>query len=144
MAPPSISIVQFNDLSHRTAVVSLWTGVFGYQAPHNAPELVITKKLEVADGLFFVAKLGETVVGTAMAGYDGHRGWIYSLAVHPEHRKRKIGSMLLSHAEKALVARGCVKINLQIMEGNEAVEAFYIANGYATEKRISMGKRLGQ
>jgi hypothetical protein len=46
--------------------------------------------------------------------------------------------------EDRLSERGCMKINLQIIEGNEAVEAFYHSNGYQTEKRISMGKRLLQ
>jgi ribosomal protein S18 acetylase RimI-like enzyme len=77
-----------------------------------------------------------------MAGYDGHRGWIYSIAVSPNCRKQRIGSSLLAFAERKLSGLGCMKINLQIMEGNEVVENFYLANGYQTEKRISMGKRL--
>jgi ribosomal protein S18 acetylase RimI-like enzyme len=82
------------------------------------------------------------VVGTTMAGYDGHRGWIYSVAVAPSHRRQGIASRLVVHAERALIGKGCVKINLQIMEGNESVAAFYSELGYAVEKRISMGKRL--
>ena len=137
-------IVAFDNSTHRDQVLRLWELVFGYEAPHNAPALVIDKKLAVADGLFFVALTGSTVVGTTMAGYDGHRGWIYSMAVHPGHRKRGIGSQLLSCAEEQLVGRGCLKINLQIMHGNERVRAFYEANGYSVEERVSMGKRLSQ
>lgn len=135
-------IVAFDNSAHRDQVVRLWELVFGYGAPHNAPALVIDKKLAAADGLFFVALTGGAVVGTIIAGYDGHRGWIYSMAVHPNHRGRAIGSQLLSFAEKHLASRGCLKINLQIMEGNEQVRAFYEANGYSVEERISMGKRL--
>ena len=135
-------IVAFNNSAHRDEVIRLWELVFGYEAPHNAPALVIDKKLAVADGLFFVALSGGAVVGTVMAGYDGHRGWIYSMAVHPDHRHRAIGSRLLSVAEERLASRGCMKINLQIMEGNEQVRAFYEANGCSVEERISMGKRL--
>lgn len=82
------------------------------------------------------------MVGTVMAGYDGHRGWIYTVAVIPVYQKTGIGTALLKHAEKRLSELGCVKINLQILEDNKDVEAFYQANGYVTEKRISMGKRL--
>jgi len=135
-------IAAFNNSAHRDQVVRLWTLVFGYEAPHNAPALVIDKKLAVADDLFFVALADGAVVGTVMAGYDGHRGWIYSMAVHPDHRKRGIGSQLLSFAERRLASRGCMKINLQIMEGNEQVRAFYEANGYSVEERVSMGKKL--
>jgi len=132
----------FDNRVHRDQVVRLWELVFGYEAPHNAPALVIDKKLAVADGLFFVALGDGAVVGTVMAGYDGHRGWIYSLAVHPDHRGRTIGSQLLSFAERHLASRGCMKINLQIMEGNEQVRSFYAANGYSVEERVSMGKKL--
>lgn len=137
-------IIKFDNLKYRDQVIALWKKVFGYEADHNAPGLVIDKKLDFGDGLFFVAIDNQDVIGTVMAGYDGHRGWIYSIAVSSKYRKEGLGSKLLSFAEKMLLEKGCMKINLQIMEGNEAVEAFYLANGYQTEKRISMGKRLPQ
>ena len=137
-------IKTFDNLKHRAQVILLWKEVFGYEAEHNAPELVIDKKFEFGDGLFFIATVNQDVVGTVMAGYDGHRGWIYSIAVSSEYRKQGLGSELLSFAEKKLSTIGCMKINLQIMEGNELVEKFYLSNGYQTEKRISMGKRLPQ
>ena len=138
----SHEIVLYDNSEHRDQVISLWAAVFGYEAEHNAPELVIDKKLKIDDGLFFVALDGLAVIGTVMAGYDGHRGWIYSMAVLPSHQQQGLGSELLSFAEKKLSDRGCMKINLQIMEGNEAVERFYASNGYLTEKRISMGKQV--
>ena len=55
-----------------------------YETDHNVPGLVVDKKLEFGDGLFFVALRELTVIGTIMAGYDGHRGWIYSIAVAPD------------------------------------------------------------
>jgi ribosomal protein S18 acetylase RimI-like enzyme len=140
----AISIKLYEDSAHRTQVVKLWNEVFGYDAPHNRPELAIDKKLAVDDGLFFVALERDTVVGTVMAGYDGHRGWIYSVAVASSHRRCGIGSQLVRAAEKALIDRGCVKINLQILEGNESVAHFYSKLGFAIEKRISMGKRIDQ
>ena len=123
-------------------VAALWREVFAYDSPHNAPALVIEKKLAQRDGLFFVARLGQSVVGTVMAGYDGHRGWIYSLAVLPDQRGNGIGSRLLRHAEARLAELGCIKVNLQIVEGNEAAVGFYERHGYDIEPRISMGKRL--
>ena len=60
----------------------------------------------------------------------------------PEYQKQGIGSALLAYAESKLSDLGCMKINLQIMEGNEAVENFYVANGYQAERRMSMGKRV--
>ena len=137
-------ITTFDTRLHYDQVISLWKDVFGYEAEHNAPQLVIDKKLDFGDELFFVALNDQTVIGTVMAGYDGHRGWIYSIAVSPSYQKKGLGTSLLSFAERKLSELGCMKINLQIMEGNEAVENFYLANGYRTEKRISMGKRLSE
>jgi hypothetical protein len=77
----SISIITYSDIAHRTKVITLWREVFGYEAAHNKPELVIDHKVSFGDQLFFVATVGEAVIGTVMAGYDGHRGWIYSVAV---------------------------------------------------------------
>ena len=136
------TIASYDNRLHRDQVISLWKEVFGYEADHNAPQLVIDKKLEFGDGLFYIALDNKRVVGTIMAGYDGHRGWIYSIAVSPNYQKKGIGSSLLTFAERKLSELGCMKINLQIMEGNEVVEEFYLANEYQTEKRISMGKRL--
>lgn len=136
------TIKLFDNHVHRDQVMALWKAVFGYESAHNDPSLVIDKKVAAYDGLFFVAIIENKVIGTIMAGYDGHRGWIYSVAVHPEHRKQGIGSLLVAHAERALTGRGCLKINLQIVAGNEPVAAFYASLGYAVEPRVSMGKRI--
>jgi ribosomal protein S18 acetylase RimI-like enzyme len=138
----TLTVTPFVNTVHRGQVTALWEAVFGYEAAHNDPGLVIDKKCAVGDELFFVALADGAVVGTVMAGYDGHRGWIYSVAVSPSRRRQGIGSRLLSHAERALISRGCMKINLQIMEGNESVVAFYSCLGYSVEKRVSMGKRI--
>ncbi|HEX2748318.1 MAG TPA: GNAT family acetyltransferase [Verrucomicrobiales bacterium] len=132
----------YDDPSDRAQVMTLWKSIFGYETAHNSPALSIDRKVAVQDGLFFVAVTGGEVIGTTMAGYDGHRGWIYSVAVHPGHRKQGLGTRLVARAEQALSALGCVKINLQILEGNADVTAFYSSLGYAVEARINMGKRL--
>jgi ribosomal protein S18 acetylase RimI-like enzyme len=138
------TIVPYVDAIHRSQVIALWKAVFNYQAMHNKPDLAIDKKIAVDDQLFFVAVDGVAVVGTVMAGYDGHRGWIYSVAVSPSHRRQAIGSRLVAHAEHALACKGCMKINLQILEGNDSAVAFYSSLGYSAEKRISMGKLMSE
>ncbi len=136
--------------AHEAGVIALWSAVFGAQTGHNAPALSIAKKRALDDGLFFVCldgsdhEGGGAVIGTTLAGYDGHRGWLYSVAVHPTHRGQGLGAALIRHAEQALAARGCMKVNLQIVESNAAVAGFYAGLGYSVEPRISMGKRLVQ
>src|SRR5262249_47181799 len=88
------------------AVVTLWGVVFPDPAPRNAPRFVIASKLAVQRELFFVAIVDESVVGTAMGGYDGHRGWLYTVAVRPDLQRRGIGRTLVQHVEAALGALG--------------------------------------
>ncbi|MFP3896879.1 MAG: GNAT family acetyltransferase [Anaerolineales bacterium] len=124
------------------AVAALWRRVYPQAPACNVPEEDIRRKLAVQRELFLVAELNKKVVGTAMAGYDGHRGWIYYLVVSPEHRRRGIGTALMKRVEEELARLGCPKLNLQVRASNEEVVAFYEKLGYSVEKRISMGKRL--
>ncbi|UCG69656.1 MAG: GNAT family acetyltransferase [Thermoplasmata archaeon] len=132
----------YNDSKHREQVIELWNSVFSSKDARNRPELSIDNKVSVKDDLFFIARDDNKVIGTIMAGYDGHRGWIYSMAVIPERRKLNVGTTLLKHAENELKKLGCVKINLQIFKDNESVIDFYLKNGYSVEERISMGKEI--
>jgi ribosomal protein S18 acetylase RimI-like enzyme len=138
----NLVIELYDSSKHRKQVIELWETVFAPRDARNRPGLVIDKKVSVKDDLFFVAMESDQVIGTIMAGYDGHRGWIYSMAVIPEKRRMKVGSTLLKHAEKELKKLGCVKINLQIFKDNESVKDFYLKNGYSVEERISMGKEI--
>jgi ribosomal protein S18 acetylase RimI-like enzyme len=123
-------------------VISLWSEVLPNSAPHNDPATSLRKKLEFADDLLLVALVDEVVVGTVMGGYDGHRGWIYSVAVDPRHRRQGIGGALLRRMETLLGERGCLKLNLQVRASNTAVIGFYRQLGFAVEEIVSMGKRL--
>ena len=137
-----VAIRRYEDSTDREQVIELWQTVFGYEATHNEPSLAISKKIATNDGMFFVATNEGNIVGTVMAGYDGHRGWLYAVAVHPDQRCSGLGSKLVRFAEEALTEVGCMKINLQLIATNEATSAFYKSLGYSVEPRVSMGKIL--
>jgi ribosomal protein S18 acetylase RimI-like enzyme len=128
---------------HFGGVRELWEEVFPEDPPWNRAEVAIPAKLAVQGELFLVAEQDGSVVGTVMAGFDGHRGWLYSVGTKLSMQRNGVGSMLVMEAERRLHALGCTKINLQIRAGNEAVAEFYRHLGYAIEDRISMGKRTG-
>ncbi len=132
----------YRDRPHRAQVIELWQAAFGYDTAHNLPSLAIDKKLAVNDELFFVATDKKNRDRHHLAGYDGHRGWLYSVAVHTDYRRHGLGSSLVRHAEQALTALGCMKINLQITSGNEAVAGFYEALGYGWRRGSAWGRRL--
>jgi ribosomal protein S18 acetylase RimI-like enzyme len=143
----ALSIRRF-DASDTDAVVALWQEAFpeyrDVMRPQRNPHLSIANKLATQPELFFVAVLGERIVGTVMGGYDGHRGWLYSLAVDASLRRHGIGTRLVAHVETALTERGCPKLNLQVLSAKADVRAFYEALGYRADAVISLGKRLGE
>ncbi len=128
------------------AVVDLWRLVFPEYGdpgrPQRDPRASVARKLAFGDGLFWLAEQDGRVVGTAMAGYDGHRGWLYSLGVHPDVRRAGVGRALLDRAERALAALGCPKVNLQVLSGNAEAQRFWRATGYERDDVVSFGKRL--
>ncbi len=86
--------------------------------------------------------LGDEIVATAMADYEGHRGWINYLAVSPDFRRRGFGRRVMAEAEARSSALGCPKINVQIRASNKSVIAFYQRIVFSTDEVVSMGKRL--
>jgi ribosomal protein S18 acetylase RimI-like enzyme len=123
------------------SVIALWS-VCGLLRPWNDPLKDIERKLAVRSDWFLVATLDESIVGSVMAGYEGHRGWINYLAVAPAQRRRGIGRLLMEEAERRLFAERCPKVNLQVRTGNVEAIAFYEALGYAPDDVVSLGKRL--
>jgi GNAT superfamily N-acetyltransferase len=80
------------------------------------------------------------VVATAIVGYDGHRGWIYKLAVRPDLQGKGIGTQMMEQAESWLRQQGCLRVKLQIDEARGGVAGFYKNLGYEVQPLISMGK----
>ena len=125
-------------LISRTASV-LPTGTPTYGAD---PRADIRRKLSVQPELFLVAVDVDSVVGSVMAGYDGHRGWLYYLAVAASHRGRGVGRVLVEEAERLLEAMGCPKVQLMVRPDNAGARGFYDALGYESFDTWSTGRRL--
>ena len=123
------------------AVIDIWSRC-GLLRAWNDPRKDIARKLSVQPELFLVGTIDERVIGTIMAGFDGHRGWINYLAVDPDSRRQGYGRALMRAAEQRLHAMGCPKINLQIRKGNLAAVKFYRRIGFAPDAVVSFGKRL--
>ncbi len=123
------------------SVIALWQAT-GVTRSWNNPHLDIQRKLTVQPELFFVAVDGHDIVGTVMAGYDGHRGWLYYLASDPMRRGQGIGRALVTAAEDALLEMGCPKVQLMVRPDNDGVLGFYDTLGYERFDTSTTGKRL--
>ena len=122
-------------------VIRLWTDC-GLTVPWNNSNKDIQRKLAIQPELFLVGCMERLIIASVMAGYDGHRGWIYYLAVHPDHQHSGFGREIMMEAEKLLLNMGCSKINLQVRSSNKSVIEFYQSIGYTRDEVISLGKRL--
>ncbi|MFT6432461.1 MAG: VCBS repeat-containing protein [Candidatus Azotimanducaceae bacterium] len=122
----------------RDQVTQLWTEVFNESAAYSQPNSMLNEKLAV-DDLVFVAENNNQITGACIAGYDGHRGWLYSIAVSPAQRLAGTGRSLVDFAVTSLASLGCQKVNLQIRGSNPDAAGFYKKLGFQVEDRISMG-----
>lgn len=136
----SVRIRPFED-ADADAVVELWRAA-GLTRPWNDPYRDIERKKTVQRDLFLVAVDGDRILGAGMAGYDGHRGWVNYLAVHPDVRRTGLGRALMAEFEARLLALGCPKVNLQVRDGNDDALAFYAELGFTRDPAVSLGKRL--
>lgn len=126
------------------AVIALWQEC-GLVRPWNDPHKDIARKLNEQPELFLVVCAGSregVVVASAMVGFDGHRGWVYYLAVALGMQRQSLGRALMARAEQLLIERGCPKLMLMVRSSNAAVIDFYRELGYGEENVTVMGKRL--
>lgn len=121
--------------------VALWNTV-GLVKPWNDPHRDLSRARAVWPDLLLAAADGDEVVGTVMAGYDGHRGWLYYLASAPHRRGEGIGRALVAEAERRLEALGCPKVMLMVRADNEPVLEYYDALDYQRETTRLTGRRL--
>lgn len=125
----------------RRCVLDLWEAC-GLTRPWNNPDEDIDRKLQFQSELFLVGTVNSNIVSSAMAGYDGHRGSVFYLAVHPDHQGLGYGERVMAHIESLLIELGCPKLNIVVRSTNESVLQFYDKLSYQTEDVVSLGKRL--
>lgn len=129
-------------ISDTPDIIDIWKEA-GITRPWKAPEADIALSLNTPLSTIFLGKHEGQTVATVMAGFEGHRGWIYYLAVLPEFQSRGFGRMLYTHAENWLKEKGAPKIHILIRHDNRKVINFYEQLGFETSTSVLMGKVLG-
>ena len=138
MSKYNISV--FKD-KYRSQVIDLWEqcNLIKYW---NDPDKDINRKLKVNDNLFLIVEFNKIIIGSAMAGYDGHRGSVYYLSIGPKYQNKGVGKILMKEIEKRLISIGCPKINIFIRNSNIEVKEFYQSINYEEQNSLVYGKRL--
>ena len=136
----NIEIRPIKAIEHQQ-LIDLWLEC-GLTRSWNNPEKDIQRKLSFQPDLLLGAFQKEQLVGSIMAGYDGHRGWMNYLGVLPNFQRQGIGKKLVEVAENGLQKLGCPKVNLQLRYSNFVAQHFYRKIGYREDAALSFGKRL--
>lgn len=127
--------------SDEEPIINLWFDC-GLTVPWNNPKRDIERKMEENPSLFFVGEIDGSIVCSCMAGYDGHRGWIYYLAVRRDYQRQGIASKIVREAENRLLEMGCPKIDLMVRKSNKDAISFYHKIGYKDDPVVVLSKRL--
>jgi ribosomal protein S18 acetylase RimI-like enzyme len=138
MTALSISPVADADVA---AVIALWQRC-GLTRPWNDPAADIAFARRNANAAILVGRADDTIVGSAMVGHDGHRGWVYYVAIDPDQQRKDFGRAIMTAAEDWLRARGVSKIMLMVRPDNMQVQAFYDRLGYDVQERVVYAKWL--
>lgn len=133
----ALPVIAHYEAADEAAVIALWQEC-GLTVPWNDPAKDITAALNTGHGQLFVARIDGTVVGAVMVGHDGHRGWIYYLAVTPDLRGQNLGKQLVAVCEEWVASRGIPKIQLMIRRSNDHVHSFYGSVGYEESDVVVM------
>jgi ribosomal protein S18 acetylase RimI-like enzyme len=123
------------------AVIALWEAC-NLTRPWNDQLADFTVALETPTSDILLVRDGDVITGSVMVGFDGHRGWVYYLAVHPDCQRQGIGRALMVAAEEWLRDQGAPKIQLMVRGDNDVAQGFYAALGYEIQSVATYGKRL--
>ena len=122
-------------------VVALWQAC-GLTRPWNDPAGDIALARRGPNSAILIGRDGNAMIATAMVGHDGHRGWVYYVAVDPARREQGFGRAIMNAAEDWLRAAGIAKLQLMVRRENAKAGTFYQSIGYAESQTIVFAKWL--
>jgi ribosomal protein S18 acetylase RimI-like enzyme len=140
-APAPVAALAISDIADADvdAVIALWQRC-DLTRPWNDPASDIALARRNANSTVLVGRADGAIVATAMVGHDGHRGWVYYVAVDPDRQKQGLGRTIMDAAEQWLRAAGLPKLQLMVRRENAQAGAFYRSIGYEESDTIVFAK----
>jgi ribosomal protein S18 acetylase RimI-like enzyme len=140
-APSPVPALAITDIADAdvAAVIALWQRC-GLTRPWNDPAGDIALARRNQNATVLVGRVDGAIVATAMVGHDGHRGWVYYVAVDPDRRQKGLGRAIMDAAEAWLRAAGLPKLQLLVRRENAQAGAFYQSIGYEEADTIVFAK----
>jgi ribosomal protein S18 acetylase RimI-like enzyme len=139
-AGPALTIAKIGD-ADVADVIALWQRC-GLTRPWNDPAADIALARGGPNAAVLAGRAGGSIVASVLVGHDGHRGWVYYVAVDPDHQHSGYGRLIMDSAEEWLRGCGIEKLQLMVRPDNSQVQAFYRSLGYFEQQRIIYAKWL--
>ncbi len=139
-APHALTIEAIDD-DDIPEVIALWQRC-GSTREWNDPAGDIALARKEANATVLLGRSGGAVAASVLVGHDGHRGWVYYVAVDPDQQRRDFGRAIMTAAEDWLRQQGVAKIMLMVRPDNTQVQAFYESLGYDEQERVIYAKWL--
>ena len=136
----ALSIAPMDD-ADVAGVIALWQAC-DLTRPWNDPAADIALARRGPNSAILIGRDGDALIATALVGHDGHRGWVYYVAVDPARREQGFGRAIMNAAEHWLRARGIEKLQLMVRGDNGKVRDFYGSLGYLEQERVLFAKWL--
>jgi ribosomal protein S18 acetylase RimI-like enzyme len=137
---PPLAIAPIGD-ADVADVIALWQAC-GLTRPWNDPAADIALARRGPNSAILIGRDGDAMIATAMVGHDGHRGWVYYVAVDPARREKGFGRAIMDAAEDWLRLAGIAKLQLMVRRENAKAGAFYQSIGYAESQTTVFAKWL--
>jgi len=137
---PALTVAPIGD-GDVADVIALWQRC-GLTRPWNDPASDIALARKGENAAMLAGRDDSGIVASVLVGHDGHRGWVYYVAVDPDCRHKGYGRVIMDAAEDWLRARGIEKLQLMVRPDNSQVQAFYQSLGYLEQERIIYAKWL--
>ncbi len=129
---PGFCLREFAHPQDYAGAVRLWQSMEkGVRVGRSDTPEEIQKKLQRDPELFLVVEAADEIIGTVIGGFDGRRGMIYHLAVHPAYRGQGIGGLLMDEVERRLRAKGCRRCYLMVTPDNSEAMQYYEQRGWS-------------
>lgn len=135
--------VEVASAMQRDAIADLWKQT-NLTTSYNDPYADFEFARKSPNSEVLVGSIDGKVVASVMAGHDGHRGWLYYVAVDPDSQGKGLGAAIVTAGEEWLRAQGIWKVQLMVRATNIAVKEFYEHLGYEQSNVVVLQKKVAE